>query len=75
MQQVQLECGDLRKIRKCKGSITYCIFGILNVRGIDISLTYDCNEKNLVIHDWYKIPFEENQKIAEEVSTYFETIK
>jgi len=74
-QEIMLGCGLLKNVRKCKGSVTYCILGVLRVGEVNVALTYDCHTDNLVIHDWFKVPLALIPEIKEEVGTYFGTIK
>lgn len=75
MEKIGLKCGTLSNIKKRRGGETYCIGSILHIRNIRIPLTYDCNDNNLVIHNWYKLMPDEIKMITNEVSKYFDTIK
>lgn len=70
-----MKCGRLERVEHFKGNVENFYTARLMRSKKTFNITYDCNQSNLIIHEWYKLSKDELNEITQELTEYFESIK
>lgn len=70
-----MKCGRLENVEHFEGNVENFYTAKLVRSKKTFNITYDCNKRNLIIHEWYNLTKDELEIVTKELSDYFNNIE
>jgi len=70
-----MKCGKLEKVEYFEGNVENFYIAKLIRSKKTFNITYDCNKRNLIIHEWYNLTKDELEIVTKELLEYFNNIE
>lgn len=72
---MEMKCGRLTKVQHFVGNVENFYIAKLKQGKNTFNITYNCNNGNLIIHEWYNLAKDELADVTKELLDYFKNIK
>lgn len=72
---MEMKCGRLTKVEHFIGNVENFYTAKLKRGKNTFNITYNCNNGNLIIHEWYNLTKDELADATKELLDYFKNIK